>query len=172
MAIIFNFDDMKVKGDKTVNALIKSFKKNGVDIIRQSIHISEMKRTQGISFKELTLTTSDSQLVQFAIKQTGDIFKIKVSSTTGKLDSLKEMPIKNQHDHDLAIKEIADRIEMQRKPFQKKLEKLQANVLPEELKDKMKSTRRKQETVLQEEINQLDDLLQEADKRLAELGGG
>lgn len=169
MAIIFNFDDMKVKGDKTITALIQAFKKQNIRVVRQSIDISQIKRQAGISYRELTLTTEDSQRVQFLIKQTGDIFKVKISAISGKLDALREMPIKNQHDHDLAIKEIATKLETQRKPFQKKMEKLAENDVAKELKDKMKITVRKTEQVLQDEIKQIDEALSEADKRLAEL---
>lgn len=171
MAIIFNFEDMQAKGDKTLKALIASFKKQGVFLIASSVHISAMKRSSGISYKELTLTTSDSQQVQFWIKSSGDIFKVKVSSLAGRADALKEMPIKNQQDHDLAIKEIADRLIKDRKPFQAKLTKLAENEVAKELKDKMKVTNRKIEQVLQEEIQQIDEALAEADKRLAELQG-
>lgn len=169
MAIIFNFDDLAHKGDKTLNTLITAFKKHGVSIVKGSANISQTKRSSGISFKELTLTTTDSQLIQFSIKQSGDIFKVKVSALSGKADALKEMPIKHQSDHELAIKEIADRLIKDRKPFQAKLVKLAENDITPTLKDKMKVANRKIEQLLQDEIEQLDEALADADKQLQAL---
>lgn len=166
--MIFNFEEMG-KNDKTVKEVIKMFKKNGVVIPKELIHISATKRTNGISYKELTLTTSDSRQVQFLIKQTGDIYRVKLSVISGKTTRFQEVPIKNQHDHELAIKEIAAKIERERKPYQAKLAKIQENALSPEVKSKINKSRKTIETLLTEEIQTLDEALVEVEQKIAEL---
>lgn len=166
---LFNFDELATNKDKATKGLIKEFKKNGVNIIKESVSVSKIKRSSGVSFKELSLTTADSRQIQFAIKSTGDIFKVKVGVVMGAKSQLREMPIKNQDNHEQAIKEIADKLERERKPFQKKLAKLQKAELDPKVKDKMKTAAKTLLTRLQEENKQLDEDIAQADKRIAEL---
>ena len=166
---LFKFEELATKTDKATKDVIKEFKKNGVEIIKESVSVSKAKRSSGISFKELNLTTTDSRQVQFAIKNTGDIFKVKIGVVVGAKTQLREMPIQHQDDHKKAIKEIANRLERDRKTFQKKLAKLQKEQLDPKVKDKMKTAAKTQLMRLQEENKQLDEDIAQADKRIAEL---
>lgn len=167
--ILFNFAEMGGKGDEAVKKIIAEFKKNGVTLVKNLVSVSPVKRSSGVSFKEITMTTSDSRQVQFAVKQTGDIFKVKLSVIQGQSIKLQEMPIKNQSDHSLAIKEICTRIDRERKPYQAKLEKIQSNELDPKIKNKMAVSVRSTEKSLLQEIAELDKAIKEAEDKLAEL---
>lgn len=155
--IVFDFDKMNGKDDKSTKDVIKVFTKAGIQTT--SSDLSAIKRTSGISYKELTLGFADSQQVTFQIKQTGDIFKVKING--------KEMPIKNQQNIDAAIQEIIAKLDKGRLDFQKKLARTKV-ALPE----KIKSTVATEETKLTQREKELDELIAEADKTLAELGLG
>ena len=77
------------------------------------------------------------------------------------------MPIKNQQNIDAAIQEIIAKLDKGRLDFQKKLARTKV-ALPE----KIKSTVATEETKLTQREKELDELIAEADKTLAELGLG
>lgn len=152
--LIFNFEEMGSKQDKATKDLKRYLKKKGID--STDIEISPIKRTSGISYREMHIVLSDSQTLTFLIKQTGDIFKVKINK--------KELPIKNQHDHELAMKEVLAKVESGRAAFQK----MQAKALVK-LPPKMQSTTKTRSTLLEEKNADLDKALAEADSKLAEL---
>ena len=153
--IVFDFDHMNGKTDKSTKDVIKLFTRGGATVAESEL--SAIKRTSGISYKELTLTFADSQQVIFQIKQTGDIFKVKING--------KEMPVKNQQNIEAAIQEILSRLEKGRIDFQKKLARTKVALPP-----KIKSTVVGEEKRLSQRENELDDLLAKADETLQELG--
>ncbi|THA04367.1 hypothetical protein [Rodentibacter pneumotropicus] len=153
--IIFDFEKMNGKNDKSTKDVIKIFTKAAITVA--SSDLSAIKRTSGISYKELSLTFADSQQVIFQIKQTGDIFKVKING--------KEMPIKNQQNIDAAIQEIITKLDKGRLDFQKKLARTKVAPPP-----KIKSTVAGEEAKLTQREKELDELIAEADKTLAEFG--
>ncbi|AZI14500.1 defense against restriction DarA-related protein [Avibacterium paragallinarum] len=152
--IVFDFEKMNGKDDKSTKEVIKYFTKAGIEVA--SSELSAIKRTSGISYKELALGFADSQQVIFQIKQTGDIFKVKING--------KEMPIKNQQNIDQAIQEIIAKLDKGRLDFQKKLARTKVALPP-----KIKSTITSEEATLTQREQELDELIANADKTLNEL---
>lgn len=109
--ILFSFEDMSTK-DKAAKEAIKYFARAGANVISQDVSASA-KRSSGVSYREMTLTMSDSQKVVFRIKQSGDIFQVLVNGTI--------FPVRNQDDHVAAIGEIVKALDSGRSKFQKKL---------------------------------------------------
>ncbi|NYT68805.1 hypothetical protein [Pusillimonas noertemannii] len=109
--ILFSFEDMSTK-DKAAKQAIKYFARAGANVIAQDVSASP-KRSSGVSYREMTLTMSDSQKVVFRIKQSGDIFQVLVNGSV--------LPIRNQDDHVAAIGEIVKSLDAGRSKFQKKL---------------------------------------------------
>lgn len=108
--ILFSFEDLAKGG--ALNAVQRAFKKyNLAPTIVEAL--PSVKRTNGISYRELALTWSDSQQVILRIKQSGDIFQVLLN---GKL-----LPIKAQDDHLRAAREIVDALDAKRAAFQKAL---------------------------------------------------
>lgn len=153
--IVFDFDKMNGKDDKSTKDVIKIFTRAGITVA--SNDLSAMKRTSGISYKELTFVFADSQQVVFQIKQTGDIFKVKING--------REMPIKNQQNIDAAMQEIIAKLDKGRLDFQKKLARTKVTLPP-----KIRSTVTGEENKLTQREQELDELIAEADKTLRELG--
>jgi hypothetical protein len=111
--LLFSFNDLSVK-DKAAKAAIKYFTRAGVQVADQDVS-TQIKRTSGISYREMKLTFADSQTLIFRIKQSGDIYQVLLN---GKLT-----PIKNQDDHVAAISEIVHMLDVGRTKFQAKLAK-------------------------------------------------
>ena len=118
--ILFSFDDLNVK-DKAAKTAIKYFNRAGANVITQDV-ATQVKRSSGISYREMTLGFADSQTVLFRIKQSGDIYQVLLNG--------KVVPIKNQDDHVAAIGEIVAMMDAGRTAFQKKLAKAQVKVPP------------------------------------------
>jgi uncharacterized coiled-coil DUF342 family protein len=118
--LLFSFNDLSVK-DKAAKAAIKYFTRAGVQVADQDVS-TQIKRTSGISFREMKLTFADSQTILFRIKQSGDIFQVLLN---GKLT-----PIKNQDDHVAAITELVKMLDAGRTKFQEKLAKAAIKLPP------------------------------------------
>ena len=84
--ILFSFEDMSTK-DKAAKQAVKYFARAGANVIAQDVSASA-KRSSGVSYREMTLTMSDSQNVVFRIKQSGDIFQVLVNGSI--------LPIRNR----------------------------------------------------------------------------
>ena len=118
--ILFSFADLSVK-DKAAKIAVKYFKKAGLEVSSQDV-LPKVRRTSGISYREMKLAFSDSQTVLFRIKQSGDIYQILFN---GRL-----IPIKNQDNHVEAIAEIASKLLANRSKFQAKLSKAKVKAPP------------------------------------------
>lgn len=151
---IFSFDDLSNK-DKAVKAAMKYFSRAGHNAIASDVD-PKIKRTSGISYREMTLTFGDSQKVKFRIKQTGDIYQVLLND--------KLIPIKNQDDHVQAIAEIVARMSAGASAFQKKLAKANA-ALPKAIK----TAAPKMMQVLTEKRDNLKAAIAAIDEELAAL---
>ncbi|MBK5646838.1 hypothetical protein [Acinetobacter proteolyticus] len=152
--IIFKFDEISNK-DKATKAVSSYFKKAGAEIVQVDVSPS-VKRTSGISFRELSLTFADSQIVVFRIKQSGDIYQALLNG--------KVKPMVNQDDHSAAITELVKAMELGRSAFQKKLAKAKVR-----LPSSIKTTVPNKEKLLIEKRDSLKEAIQEAEQQLAEL---
>lgn len=109
--LLFSFDNLTAK-DLGVKKALQQFQRAGANVV-QTDAAGSIKRTSGISYRELFLTFADSQRVVFRIKQTGDIFQVLLNGVV--------LPVKNQDDHAGAIAEIAKAMDAGRVKFQRKL---------------------------------------------------
>ncbi|MBL8473821.1 MAG: hypothetical protein JNM98_18670 [Rhodocyclaceae bacterium] len=114
--ILFSFDDMTAK-DKAAKQAARYFSRAGANVVQQDVSAA-VKRSSGVSYREMSLTFADSQQVVLRIKSSGDIFQVLLNG--------KVMPIKNQDDHAKAIAEIAQAMDAGRSKFQKLLAAAQA----------------------------------------------
>jgi hypothetical protein len=118
--LLFTFNDMSTK-DKAAKAIMKYFARAGAQVVSRDVD-TKVKRTSGISYREMTLGFADSQTVVFRIKDPGDIYQVLIN---GKL-----VPIKNQDDHVAAVAEIVAMLDAGRTKFQAKLAKAKTKLPP------------------------------------------
>ena len=76
-----------------------------------------MAKSLLFSFDDLT---DKNRVVTFRVKQTGDIFEVRLNGKT--------LPIKEQDDQRKALKEIADAMDKGRTAFQRKLQRVRVDV--------------------------------------------
>lgn len=119
--LLFNFDDMGSHSDSATRDMLKYFKKVGQEPV-QSEALPAVKRTSGISYREMLLTFGDSQQVIFRIKKSGDIYQVLLNG--------KVIPVKYQDDHEKAIAEVSKLIKGGSAKFQAAMSKIKAK-LPE-----------------------------------------
>ena len=152
--VIFKFEDMNSK-DKASKAVLANFKRSGAEAVQIDVSATT-KRTSGISYRELSLTFADSQVVVFRIKQSGDIFQVLLNG--------KVKPMTKQDDHAAAIDEIVKAMENGRSAFQQKLAKAKVT-LPKSIK----TTVPNKEKALTEKRDALQEAIAEAEKTLEDL---
>lgn len=109
--LLFTFEDLSVK-DKAAKALERLFKRGGSQVVQQEASAS-VKRSSGVSYRELALTFADSQQVTLRVKQTGDIYQVLING--------KVFPLRFPDDHEKAIQEVIKAMDGKRAAFQKKL---------------------------------------------------
>lgn len=115
--LLFSFEEMGSKNDGATKKLVSYFSRAGNNVVQGDVAPS-VKRSSGISYREMTLTFADSQKVIMRIKQSGDIFQVLLNGKT--------LPIKNQDDHVKAIAEVAQAMDAGRTKFQKLLAAIKA----------------------------------------------
>ena len=109
--LLFSFEDLSAK-DKAAKQAARYFSRAGANVVQQDVPTA-VKRSSGITYREMALTFADSQQVVLRIKQSGDIFQVLLNG--------KVLPIKNQDDHVKAIAEIVQAMDAGRSRFQKLL---------------------------------------------------
>lgn len=108
--VIFTFDDLgKGRASKTLQSLFARF---GAEVVQVDDSAS-IKRTSSISYRELSMTFADSQVVVFRVKQTGDIYQVLLNG--------KVQPLRYPDDHKAAIGEVVKLMDNGRAAYQKKL---------------------------------------------------
>lgn len=150
--LIFSFDDL-TKRDKAVREITREFQKLGDTVVATDIP-ERIKRTAGISYREVNLSFADSQTVTFCVKKSGDIFQVKING--------KVMPMKEQGDQKKAVKEISDYLNKGRAAFQKKLQRAKIEI-PKGTHVTTQTREKKQ----QDKIQGLNDVIAEAQKQIA-----
>lgn len=150
----FGFEDLS-SNDKALRTFTRAFGRQGANVVQTEVP-QRIKRTAGISYKEVNLTFADSQTVTLCIKKTGDIFQVKLNG--------KALPIRNQDDQKKAIKEIVDAMDSGRAAFQRKLAKTQVKI-----PSGIKTAAPKMEEVLNEKVSSLKEAIEAVNKRCEEL---
>jgi len=107
--LVFKFSTLTDKSPAAKQA-VRYFARAGANVVHMEIPAA-IKRSAGITYKEMRLTFADSQRVTMRIKQTGDIYQVLLNG--------KALPIKSQDDHVQAIAEITQAMDAGRSRFQK-----------------------------------------------------
>ena len=152
--MVFSFNDL-TNESQLVRELQKEFIKLGVQVSGVDVPTT-VKRTAGISYREVLITFADSQVVTFKVKKTGDIFEVKLNKKT--------LPIRNQDNQIAAIKEIADAMDKGRAAFQRKLAAAKVEV-PQGSRVSSKTSEAKQT----DKITALKEAIAEAKRQIEEL---
>ncbi|HWX01558.1 hypothetical protein [Collimonas sp.] len=140
--LIFSFDDMGGKKDAATRAVVRYFARAGSHIVQGDVS-PNIKRSSGVSYREMVLTFTDSQVVTFSIKQSGDIFQVKLNG--------KIVPLKNQDDQAAAIGEMVGMMDAGRSKFQAAMAKVRI-----QLPDSIRTAAPRMEVALQEKSAALD----------------
>ncbi|HZX80770.1 MAG TPA: hypothetical protein VFE72_07460 [Lysobacter sp.] len=109
--LLFDFNKLG-PADSGVKKAVQQFGRAG-SRVAQTEAVAGIKRTSGISYRELSLTFADSQRVVLRIKQSGDIWQVLLNGTV--------VPVRNQDDHVAAVAEIAKAMDAGRQKFQRRL---------------------------------------------------
>lgn len=152
--LLFSFDDLTQK-DKSIKVLEKHLKRAGANVVSVDIE-PRIKRSSGVSYREVSLTFSDSQMVKLRIKRPGDIYQVMLNR--------KVIPMTNQDDHAKAIGEIVQAMDRGRSAFQKRLAKAKVK-----LPKRMATAAPRMERRLEEKRDALKEAVEDARQRLAEL---
>lgn len=152
--LLFSFDELTQK-DKSVKVLEKHFKRAGANVVSVDIE-PRIKRASGVSYREISLTFSDSQVVKLRIKRPGDIYQVMLNR--------KVMPLRHQDDHAKAIGEIMQAMDKGRTAFQKRMAKAKVK-----LPKRMKTAAPRMEKQLEEKRDALKEAVEDAQQQLAEL---
>ena len=108
---IFSFEDLSVK-DKAARKVMQLFNKAGMTVVSQDVD-TKIKRTSGISYREMSFSFADSQAIVLRIKQTGDIYQVLMNK--------KLLPIMHQNDQNKAIIEMINALDKNRAKYQQLL---------------------------------------------------
>ena len=108
---LFSFEELN-QADSAIREIEREFRRLGTPVATTEIP-QKTKRTAGITYREVNMTFSDSQIVTFKVKKTGDIFEVKINGKT--------VPMRNQDDQKKALEEISNYLTKGSAAFQKKL---------------------------------------------------
>lgn len=152
--LVFTFESLSSK-DKAAKEAVKQFKKVRATVAQVDVG-SSIKKTSGIPYRELFLTFTDSQVITMRIKESGDIYQVLLNG--------KVVPLRNQDDHGLAIKEMADMMGRGRAAFQKRQARKRVT-----LPSSIKTAAPKMEVMLTDRLTSLRTSVEQAKATLAEL---
>lgn len=147
--------DFSAKRDSALAQVSKMFGKAGAQVIDTSVDANPSARA-GVKFRNVDLTFADGQRVTLAVKETGDIFAVKINGAA--------VPLKEQDDAVGAIAEIATQLERRRSAFQRALARTKVSLPP--------TARTSRSDMLKAKTAQRDALAEavsEAEKELAAL---
>ncbi len=149
------FDFNSIATGKPVKAIQQAFARAGVPVISIDAD-GKAKRTAGVSYKTMTLAFADSQTVELAIKQSGDVYRVSLNGSV--------VPLKNPDDHAKAVGEIAKMLDAGRAKFQAKMARAKVD-LPKGIK----TAAPKMEQQLAAQIQELDTKIADRRATLEEL---
>lgn len=154
--LLFDFENISDK-NRTVKRALQAFAKAGTHVVSSEVD-KTVSRRSGVTFRGVHFTFADGQRVTMAIKQTGDVFEVRLND--------KVLPLRNQDDHAKAIEEIAGRMSASRAAFQKALAKVKVPVPPAARVSRATLIKAKEE-----KRDALKEAVAEAKTELAELTG-
>lgn len=158
MNIAFNFDELAT--DKAAKKVAQLFSRAG-SAVAQTTADPRIRRTAGVTYREMNFLHTDGQTTTIRIKSTGDVSQVLINGSL--------QPIKNQDNAPLAVAEISKALEANRAKFQAKQAKVRA-----ELPKGLKTAAPKIEVALKTRVDELDSEIAaktaQRDELVAELG--
>lgn len=151
--ILFQFDAQGKA--KALREVAKLFERAGTQVVTSEAAPTMSKRA-GVSFRNVDFTFADGQRVTMAVKETGDVFEVRINGSV--------VPLRNQDDPALAVKEIAGLLDKRRAAFQKAQARVKVPLPP--------SLRVSRKTLMAAKVAKRDALKEavtEAEKELADL---
>lgn len=119
--LLFNFGAMGAANDKSIREIVRLFDKAGTQVVSHDVAKTLTKRV-GVAFRNVDLTFADGQKVTLAVKETGDVFEVRINA--------KVVPLRQQDDHAATIKEIAALLDKRRPAFQRALARIKTPLPP------------------------------------------
>lgn len=153
--LAFSYDELGTAGGKAAKRLAGLFGRAGAHVVATTAD-PRVRRTSGVTYRDVSLTFADGQQLTVSVKPTGDVFQVKVNG--------KPVPIRNQDDHMAAVGEIAKYMETGRAKFQVKLAHTRA-ALPKGLA----TAAPRMEVALAGKEAQIDEAIATATARIGEL---
>jgi hypothetical protein len=147
------FED--IENGKAEKELREQFSQAGEDDV-ESFADPRTKRTSGVSYRDIQLTFADGQVVILSIKQTGDIFAVKLNG--------KPLPIRAQDSEQEAIAEICKAMDSGRSRFQAQQARVKVTLPPS-----VRTPIPKIEQVLHQKHAEIDGKIHEAQLKVADL---
>lgn len=117
---VFDFENLAAK-DKAVRETARLFSRAGAQVVTTEV-AKTLSRRAGVTFRNIDFTFADGQTVTLAVKNTGDVFEVKING--------KVTPMRQQDDHAKAIVEIADRMDRGRGAFQRAMSRVRVPLPP------------------------------------------
>lgn len=167
MENLFNFDDMATGSARAKYQIAKLFAKYRAPTASEdkpggggkSVEIDpKLRRSSGITYRDVHVAMKDSQTVTFRVKQTGDIFQVLVNG--------RAVPIKSQGNQADAIREIVDVLNARRARLQKVL-----TMAKVPMRRGASVSVRMQVNQLKSKLVGLDAMIEDAKMELAEIAG-
>lgn len=152
--LIFNFDNPSTK-DRAVKETMKLFLRAGIQVVTSSVD-QATSRKAGVTYRNVNFTFVDGQTVTLGVKNTGDVFEVKING--------KPTPLRNQDDHALAIAEISSKMDVGRSKFQKMLALIKIPLPPS-----IRTSRANMVIALTEKRDNLKSAIKSATAELAKL---
>ena len=156
-SILFKFESMGAGNDKALRDISKLFDRAGAQVVSSEVAKTLTKRA-GVFFRNVDLTFADGQRVTLGVKETGDVFEVKINGSV--------VPLRNQDDHAKTVAEIASLLDRRRVAFQRAMTRVQVLIPP--------SARVSRTTLLAAKTEKRDALKEAvslAEQGLAELNG-
>lgn len=150
--LLFNFSAMGAGNDKAIKDITRLFDRAGAQVVSSEVGKTLTKRA-GVAFRTVDFTFADGQTVTLAVKETGDVFEVKVNG--------KVQPLRQQDDHAKTIAEIGALLDRKRAAFQKALAMIKTPVPP-----RLRATRT---TIMAAKVAKRDGLREAVAIKTAEL---
>lgn len=156
--LLFDIKNLSTEAD-SLKRLIDMFVMLGETLVTHDIDknlkISDVD--ENFKYKNVRLTFADSQTVTFSIKQTGDIWQVKLNN--------KLIALRNQDAHkpEAVVQEIAQKIKAGRTAYQKALaKKVNATEVVQSVKQAgLKNTQKMRVASLEEQLKAIEALIVE-----------
>jgi O6-methylguanine-DNA--protein-cysteine methyltransferase len=156
--LLFDIKNLSTEAD-SLKRLIDMFVMLGETLVTHDIDknlkISDVD--ENFKYKNVRLTFADSQTVTFSIKQTGDIWQVKLNN--------KRIALRNQDAHkpEAVVQEIAQKIKAGRTAYQQALaKKVNATEVVQSVKQAgLKNTQKMRVASLEEQLKAIEALIVE-----------